>query len=101
GLALIGCHTRGGIALDVFDGSKAFAGGEPKVASCHIVLPVDERLLVTRCLRLRQYAEVGLAGALGRVPLEAALRAAGLGTRRRAGRRTIGQHVGETIDAAA
>src|SRR6202022_2598133 len=67
------------------DRAKSFAGGEPKVASRHIVLPVDEGLLITRCLRLRQYAEVGLATALERVHIEAALCAARIRSRRCAG----------------
>ena len=42
GLALIGRHARGGVALDVLDGVEPLAGCEQQVARRDIVLPVDE-----------------------------------------------------------
>ncbi len=101
GLALIGCHPRGGIALDVFDRAKSFAGGKSEVAGRHVVLPVDEGLILALCLRLRQHAEVGLTAALERVHVEAAPRLARFRSRRCAGRRTVRHRVREIIDPAA
>ena len=45
GLALVGRHARGRVAFDVFDGVKAFAGREIKIARGDIMLPIDEAFL--------------------------------------------------------
>src|SRR6185295_5364714 len=44
-LALISCHARGGVALDVLDRPEAFLRSQLQIAGRDIVLPVNERLL--------------------------------------------------------
>ena len=47
-LALVGCHARGGVALDMLDRAKAFARGNPQVLGGDVVLQIDEGLGRTR-----------------------------------------------------
>ena len=44
GLALVGAHAGGGVALDVLDRLEALAHGEAEVLGGDVVLEVDERL---------------------------------------------------------
>ncbi len=42
GLALVRCHARRRVALDVLDGAEAFLGGEAHILGRHVVLEIDE-----------------------------------------------------------
>ena len=42
--ALIGCHTVGGVTLDVLNGAHSFTHGQSDILGGHIVLVVDESL---------------------------------------------------------
>ncbi len=56
GLALIGRHAIGGIALDVLDGMKPFAHGQTNILGCYIVLEIDESLGFARIAIRWQFA---------------------------------------------
>ncbi len=83
GLALIGGHARGGVALDMLDGLKALARRQRQIARGHIVLPIDEGFLAARRVRLGQGAEISLAAARGRRHEQRRRRAARLRARPR------------------
>jgi hypothetical protein len=104
GLALIGGHAGGGVALDVFDGDESLARGERQVLGGHVVLPIDEGLVLGSGIRHRQSTEIAFDAARERIDGECAWRrggGAGRGNHARAGFGAVGQGFGQIEHAAA
>ena len=59
GLALVGRHAGGGVALDVLDRLEALAHGEPDVLGGDVVLQIDEGAAPPRPSQSRQHARRG------------------------------------------
>ena len=103
GLALVGRHADGGVALHVLDRLEALAHRERDVLGGHVVLEVDERTCRLQGAGLRQHARQAVHAELMR--LHAVFRRRDRipcrQRRRRAHARAVIQDLGVTIDPAA
>ena len=60
GLALVGRHAGGGVALDVLDRAEAFARAEPQILGGDVVLEIDEGLAAAEVRSLACVAADGV-----------------------------------------
>ena len=105
GLALVGAHAGGGVALEVFDREVAFAGGEMNVSNGDVVLKVEEVPAIALGRAPRGHAEertegvVAFARCVGRGGQTVS--ETGLECGLSAGLRPLGEAVSEAVGAVA